>query len=36
MNRNKYSISDIDEIDVSDNNIYVDENKIKLEKMPAD
>ena len=36
MNRNKYSISDIDEIDVSDNNTYVDENKIKLEKMPAD
>ena len=32
INRNKYAISDIDELDVIDSNIYVEENKIKVYK----
>ena len=27
MNRNKYTISDIDELDVADSNIYVEQDK---------
>ena len=32
MNRNKYAISDIDELDVIDSNIYVEQDKIKAYK----
>ena len=32
MNRNKYTISDIDALDVIDSNIYVEQDKIKAYK----
>ena len=32
MNRNKYAISDIDELDVIDSNIYVEQDNIKAYK----
>ena len=32
MNRNKHTISDIDELDVIDSNIYVEQDKIKAYK----
>ena len=32
MNRNKYTISDIDELDVVDSNIYVEQDKINAYK----